>query len=91
MQSVYVNLATVETVQKFVEQISPLEGNFDLLSNGYILDAKSLIGILSLDLTKPLKLIVEKDTKETMTAIGCFIAEKPCRDTLTEKNCKSPA
>ena len=77
MRSVYVSLPTVEAVQKFVERISPLEGNFDLLSGGYVLDAKSLMGILSLDLTKPLKLSVEKDTTETMQAIKSFIAEMP--------------
>jgi len=77
MRTVYVNLPTIETVQDFVVQISPLEGNFDLLTNNYILDAKSLMGILSLDLTKPLKLAMEKDTAEAMQAIDRFIAEKP--------------
>ena len=77
MRSVYVSLPTVEAVQKFVERISPLEGNFDLLSGGYVLDAKSLMGILSLDLTKPLKLSVEKDSAETMRAIKSFMTEAP--------------
>ena len=77
MQSVYVSLPTVGAVQKFVERISPLKGNFDLLSGGYVLDAKSLMGILSLDLTKPLKLSVEKDTAEAMRAIESFIIEMP--------------
>ena len=77
MRSVYVSLPTVEAVQKFVERISPLEGNFDLLSGVYVLDAKSLMGILSLDLTKPLQLTVEKDSAEAMQAIKSFIAETP--------------
>jgi len=77
MHSVYISLPTVESVQKFVEQISPLEGNIDLLSGDYVLDAKSLMGIFSLDLTKPIELIVEKDTEEAMRAIGQFIAKTP--------------
>ena len=77
MRSVYVSLPTVDTVQKFVEQISPLEGNIDILSDGYVLDAKSLMGIFGLDLTKPIELIVEKDTVEAMLAIGQFIAKTP--------------
>ena len=77
MRSVYVSLPTVAAVQEFVEQISPLEGNFDLLSGQYVLDAKSLMGILSLDLTAPLKLVIEKDTPEAMRAVGRFIAKKP--------------
>ena len=75
MRTVYVKLPTVDTVQDFVAHISPLKGNFDLLTNNYILDAKSLMGILSLDLSKPLKLLVEKDTQETMQIIGRFIDE----------------
>ena len=74
MKTVYINLPTIETVQDFVVQISPLEGNFDLLEKNYILDAKSLMGILSLDLSKPLKLAVERDTAEAMQAIGRFIS-----------------
>ena len=82
MRTVYVCLPTVEAVQDFVVKISPLEGNFDLLTNSYILDAKSLMGILSLDLSKPLKLAVEKDTEETMRTIGRFVAEEPCQNEL---------
>ena len=77
MRTVYINLPTIESVQDFVVQISPLKGNFDLLANEYILDAKSLMGILSLDLSKPLKLAVEKDTTEAMQAIGRFVAQCP--------------
>ena len=77
MRTVYVNLPTIESVQDFVVQISPLEGNFDLLTNNYIIDAKSLMGILCLDLSKPLKLAVEKDTAEAMQALGRFVAEHP--------------
>jgi len=75
MRRVYISLPTVEAVQRFVEQISQLEGDFDLLAGGYILDAKSLMGILSLDLTKPLELVVEKDTPKAMQVIGRFTTE----------------
>ena len=75
MQNIYISLPTVGVVQKFVEQISMLEGNFDLLSGGYILDARSLMGILSLDLSVPLMLSVENDTVEAMRALEPFIAK----------------
>ena len=74
VQSVYVSLPTVRTVQEFVARISKLEGNFDLQTGKYILDAKSLMGILSLDLSKPIKLTIEKDTAETMQIISRFAA-----------------
>jgi len=75
MQIVYISLPTVGTVQKFVERISPLDGQFDLLSDDYILDAKSLMGIFRLDLTMPIKLCIEKATKETMRAVEPFIVD----------------
>jgi len=77
MQTVLINLPTVESVQKFVERISPLDGQFDLLSDEYILDAKSLMGIFRLDLTTPIMLSVEKDTEETMQAIEPFVVDDP--------------
>jgi len=71
---VNISLPTAEAVQDFVAQISQLGGQFDLLSGKYVLDAKSLMGIFSLDLTKPLTLRIEKDTAGTMQAIERFIA-----------------
>ena len=79
MRIVYIGLPTVKSVQKFVELISPLEGQFDLLSDEYILDAKSLMGIFRLDLTMPIRLRIEKASKETLNAIGNFIVPGPVR------------
>ena len=73
MQTVYISLPTAGKAHEFVVCISALEGQFDLLSGKHILDAKSLMGILSLDLTKPLKLRVEKDTVNTIQALKEFI------------------
>ena len=73
MQTVDVYLPSVEDVHAFVIRISSLDGQFDLLSGRHVLDAKSLMGILSLNLSKPLQLRVEKDTKETMQALAAFV------------------
>ena len=77
MRTVYVSLPTVEAVQKFVELLSPLDGQFDLLSDEHVLDAKSLMGIFRLDLTKPIKLRVEKDSRETMRVLKPFVVKAP--------------
>jgi len=77
MRIVYISLPTSGAVQRFVEQISPLDGQFDLLSDEYILDAKSLMGIFKLDRTKPVKLRIEKDTEETIQAIRQYLVESP--------------
>ena len=76
MKDVYINLPSINAVQKFVMSISQLDGNFDLIDGKYILDARSLLGILSMDLTMPVKLSVEKDTPDTMRAIEPFVADQ---------------
>jgi len=58
MQTVTIMLDTVEKVKGFVNTVSPLDGDFDLVSDRYVVDAKSIMGIFSLDLAKPLTLKV---------------------------------
>ena len=50
MLKVGIKLYGVEEVKKFVNTISQYEFDFDLTSGRYIIDAKSMIGIFSLDL-----------------------------------------
>jgi len=56
MQTVNVLLDTVEKVKVFVNTVGALDGDIDLVSERYVVDAKSIMGIFSLDLSKPLKL-----------------------------------
>jgi len=64
MKSVNVFLNTIDKVKGFVNIISTHEGEFDLSSDRYVVDAKSIMGIFSLDLSKPLRLDVH-DTTDT--------------------------
>jgi len=75
MRSVYVSFGCVNDVKRFIEAISPLEGDFDLIDGMYIIDAKSLMGILAMDLTKPIQLRIQKESEETMKAIGGFVVD----------------
>jgi phosphotransferase system HPr-like phosphotransfer protein len=61
MKSVTILLDTIEKVRRFVNQISTYEGDFDIISDRYIIDAKSIMGIFSLDLSKPLKLQIHSE------------------------------
>jgi len=56
MQSIHVLLDTVDKVKTLVGILSPIEGDFDLVSDRYVVDAKSILGIFSLDISKPLRL-----------------------------------
>lgn len=51
---VYLN--SIDKVKDFVRLMSDIEDNIDLVSGRYIVDAKSLLGIFSLDLSKPINL-----------------------------------
>lgn len=75
MRNVYIRLPGPEEVQCFVDTLSPLAGDFDLVADGYILDARSLMGIFSLDLSKPLQLRVYQDSPQTMQLLQPFIAD----------------
>ena len=65
MKTVSISLDTVEKVKGFVNTLAPLDGDFDLISDRYVVDAKSIMGIFSLDLSKPLTLkLHDKDVAD---------------------------
>ena len=61
MKSVKVYLDTIDKVKGFVNVVSTCEGDFDLSSGRYVVDAKSIMGIFSLDLSKNLTLNIHSD------------------------------
>ncbi len=72
MTEVMVRLATTQRVQEFVNTLAPLQGEFELISDQIILDARSIMGIFAFDLTKPLRLRVHDDSKTNMAAIAPY-------------------
>jgi len=58
-------LNTIGDVKNFVNTISMYDFEVDLTSGRYVIDAKSIMGIFSLDLSKPIKLeaACEDDSK----------------------------
>lgn len=61
-----INLNTVDKVKDFVSTIGKFEDSFELVSGRYVIDAKSIMGIFSLDLTKPLTLLSETADQDKM-------------------------
>ncbi|HWS41622.1 MAG TPA: HPr family phosphocarrier protein [Pseudoflavonifractor sp.] len=74
MTEVFVDLPNAEQIQRFVAVVSGLDGDFDLFDGNRILDARSLMGIFSFDLAKPIKLRIYHDSNENLEAIRAFIA-----------------
>ena len=53
MKTVQISLNSIDKVKSFVNAITQFEFDFDLISGRYVIDAKSIMGIFSLDLSKP--------------------------------------
>ncbi len=54
-------LKTINDVKEFVRIVNNFDYEIDLSSGRYVVDAKSIMGIFSLDLTKPLDVEVHSD------------------------------
>ncbi len=61
MQKTTIMLATINDVKSFVSEVSICDYDVDLLSGRYAVDAKSIMGIFSLDLSKPILLEAHTD------------------------------
>ena len=61
MKTVQISLNSIDKVKSFVNEITKYDNDFDLLSGRYVIDAKSIMGIFSLDLSKPIDLNIHAD------------------------------
>ena len=76
MRTVLVNINSIEKVKTFVHIINTYDAEFDLISGRFIIDAKSIMGIFSLDLSKPLTLNIYNDDDNTiLEQLKPFIVE----------------
>lgn len=58
MQTVQISLNSIDKVKSFVNAVTQFDYDFDLISGRYVIDAKSIMGIFSLDLSKPIDLAI---------------------------------
>ena len=61
MKTVMISLNSLDKVKSFVNDISRFDYDFDLVSGRYVIDAKSIMGIFSLDLSKPIELNIHAE------------------------------
>lgn len=61
MKTVSISLNSIDKVKAFVNDISKYDYDFDLVSGRYVIDAKSIMGIFSLDLSKPIDLNIHAE------------------------------
>ena len=78
MKTVSISLNSTDKVKAFVNDISKYDFDFDLVSGRYVIDAKSIMGIFSLDLSKPINLNVHAEGSsldEVLKVLAPYIIE----------------
>ena len=66
MKSVTIRLNYAEEVKTFVNKVNRYPYEMDLRSGRHVVDAKSILGIFSLDLSKPLSLDIYSDACDAL-------------------------
>ena len=75
MKTVKISLNSIDKVKSFVNEITKFDIDFDLVSGRYVIDAKSIMGIFSLDLSMPIDLNIhtEDGADEIMEALKPYL------------------
>ena len=76
MKTVKISLNSIDKVKSFVNVISQFDSDFDLISGRYVIDAKSIMGIFSLDLAQDIDLTIHaEDDAEIVEALKEYIVD----------------
>ena len=81
MKTVKISLNSIDKVKSFVNTITRYDYDFDLVSGRYVIDAKSIMGIFSLDLSRPIDLNIhaegldESGTSDSLEVLKPYIVE----------------
>ena len=78
MKNTQILIDSIDKVKAFVNEIGRFDCDFDLISGRYVIDAKSILGIFSLDISKPIELDIhvndESEAAEIMKALQPYLA-----------------
>ena len=69
MKTLQISLNSIDKVKNFVNDINRFNCDFDVVSGRYVIDAKSIMGIFSLDLLNPITLSVQTDDAVAVEAL----------------------
>lgn len=77
MKTVKISLNSIDKVKAFVNDVTKFDVEFDLVSGRYVIDAKSIMGIFSLDLSKPIDLNIhnEDNMDSILATLAPYIVE----------------
>ena len=66
MKETNIKLTNIQDIREFVNQVILLEYEVDLIQGRYVIDAKSIMGIFSLDLLSPINLVAHTENAESL-------------------------
>ena len=69
MKTIKISLNSIDKVKTFVNVINRFDAEFDLVSGRYVIDAKSIMGIFSTDLPKPVNVRIHAQGAEAEKAL----------------------
>lgn len=69
MSKTKIVLSTIAEVRDFVNKVIAVKYDVDLVQGRYVIDAKSIMGIFSLDLLSPIEVVAHTDDAEEFFAI----------------------
>lgn len=76
MITVKILIDSVEKVKEFTSIVNQEEVDCEIIEGIHIIDARSIMGIFSIDLSKPLQLNIHSDNTDVLDKIQKFIVEK---------------
>ena len=74
LKTIQISLNSIDKVKSFVNDITKFDYDFDLVSGRYVIDAKSIMGLFSLDLSKPIDLNIhaEENVEDVLAALAPY-------------------
>ena len=77
MKTVRISLNSIDKVKSFVNDLTKFDTDFDLVSGRYVIDAKSIMGIFSLDLSKPIDFNIHSESAvdEILNILSPYIVD----------------
>ncbi len=75
MKELWIKLESIDQVKTFVNEVSGIDCDVLLRSGKFIIDAKSIMGIFSLDLMRPVKVEVEDWDEKYMDIFMKYLVE----------------
>lgn len=72
MREIDISLDSIDKVKKFISITTKFDAGIDLISGRYIIDAKSIMGVFSIDLSKPIRLRIHEGQENADDIIGAL-------------------